>query len=492
MKTLKRRGLLAKAGALLAVAALAFGASPSYAQTVVTPTESDVIITKLEQGAGVNAEATGKPLDTAPNPIDGVTYQAYEVPLTKTSGSNEWQAEIAGITLEQAKTKLGTSPAVAYTGVTGTDTNPTGQVRWTMDRGLYLVRETSTPAGVVASPDFLVAVPMTDPGEPTKWLDEIYIYPKSDKVSAAMTVDNAADYSVGNTVTWTIKADIPQIRDTVDNDFLPTDKFEIVANFDSAGLLINEDDITIPGLTLKTHYDVDVDTTTTPGTTIVTVTLTDGGRDELVSLLDGGTSTIDVKVDAAVVQTVGEFTPTATIFAGSTDATGKAVDTSLAGVKYGKVTLTKKDQNDQLAKDAVFRVYTSETDAVAKNINFLKTALNSDGQWTTREDGTVILDGFRFSDYANGVTQVDEDGSLYQTYWLVEMTAPEGQQLLAEPISFAVTAVDTPLEVTNTANTNAFVLPLTGGTGTAMLTILGLGILAIVLFVARSRRNAEA
>src|SRR5690606_13879919 len=109
----------------------------------------------------------------------------------------------------------------------------------------------------------------------------IYVYPKSDKVSAAMIVDNAADYSVGNTVTWTINADIPQIRNTVDNTFLPTDKFEIVANFDSSGLLITERDITIPGLTLGTHYEVDVDTTTTSGTTIVTVTLTKDGRDEL-------------------------------------------------------------------------------------------------------------------------------------------------------------------------------------------------------------------
>lgn len=79
-------------------------------------------------------------------------------------------------------------------------------------------------------------------------------------------------------------------------------------------------------------------------------------------------------------------------------------------------------------------------------------------------------------------------------YWLAEVKAPEGQQLLAEPVNFTIDSFggEKTIDVNNTANTNAFVLPLTGGTGTALLTMLGLGILAIVVFVARARRNADA
>ena len=84
----------------------------------------------------------------------------------------------------------------------------------------------------------------------------------------------------------------------------------------------------------------------------------------------------------------------------------------------------------------------------------------------------------------------------FQTYWLVEVTALDGHQLLSEPIEFTVNAATTALTsqqtVENQENRNGFVLPLTGGMGTAFLTIGGLALLALVLIVARRRRETEA
>lgn len=122
----------------------------------------------------------------------------------------------------------------------------------------------------------------------------------------------------------------------------------------------------------------------------------------------------------------------------------------------------------------------------------MTTSSNSEGVWTTTADGSVRIEGLRYSYFANG--EVDNEGPLAQKYWLVETKALEGHQLLAEPIEFEVTSFDgsNVYTVTNSANTNGFVLPLTGGTGTALLTLLGVILLGVVLFVARTRRNSEA
>ena len=123
---------------------------------------------------------------------------------------------------------------------------------------------------------------------------------------------------------------------------------------------------------------------------------------------------------------------------------------------------------------------------------YLVPAGDAEGMFVTDSDGKVSLGGLRDSFWADGKA-VEKGATGYQKYWFAQISAPEGQQLLAEPVEFEIGGNDGgTLELTTPSTSNAFVLPLTGGTGTALLTILGLGILAIVLFVARSRRNAEA
>lgn len=450
------------------------------------------------QGPDENALTTGGKLDSLPSSaIPGVTYEAYAVPLEEEVGSNAWQAEIAGISVADATTKVGVDLKLIHSGLTG----PEGSLRWeNVSRGLYLIRETGTPEGVVASRDFLIAVPMTDPGNPSQWLDEIYVYPKSAKVSAEMTVENATDYSVGNTVTWTINADIPQIRDTATNDFLPTDRFAIEVPLTDAELLIEDkDSVLIDGLTAETHYEVELDKTASPGITTVWVTLTEDGRAKLVELLDEGQQKIDVTIDTRV-STVGEFNPGATIYVGDTNNESQA-DNTYAKVSYGNIKLKKSSTDENAAVNgAEFRVYltkdaaaarSSEEWTSAKPMGYLKTLEQSDGLWVTDEQGEVTIGGLRYSNLADGAAVGEAPG---MEYWLAEVKAPEGQQLLAEPVNFTIDSFggEKTIDVNNTANTNAFVLPLTGGTGTALLTMLGLGILAIVVFVARARRNADA
>lgn len=161
-------------------------------------------------------------------------------------------------------------------------------------------------------------------------------------------------------------------------------------------------------------------------------------------------------------------------------------------MKYGTYQLVKKSSDaNATAADlagAEFRVYLSEADALA-GTNAVTTKENPAGLWTTDNGGTVTVGGLRYSNWADGDTAT---GLKIQTYWLVETKALEGHQLLGEPVEFIVdenSATQTSQEIINAKTEGgAFELPLTGGTGTAMLTIGGVLLLAAVLVVARRRR----
>lgn len=496
----KKRGFLVKAAAVLTAVALTVGASPSHAQTTVKdmPTSSNVVITKLDQPTEAGDAADGTVQTPGGTPINGVTFEAYKVPLTAVDGTEAWQREIAGTSVSDASLAVNSAePAIMP--ISGT-TDVDGVIEWKdVPRGLYLVRETKTPSGVVASPDFLLAVPLTNPDDLDTWLDTIYVYPKNSVVSGTKTVENATDFVTGNIVTWTINADIPQIRNQ-DGSFLPTDRFEIWDTLTDTELTLedgaNSVKVIAPaGLTLGTHYTVDLDTTVA-GSTIAKVVFNSDGRDVLAASLPGSNEVI-VTLDT-IVNTVGEIDNVATVY--PSNDSDSSYSTDPVEVRYGNITLQKDStESDADLAGAEFKVYLSKDAALAKGSDNVKnwihsegTWTESDGIWTTGADGKVLIDGLRYSYFANG--EVDNEGPLAQKYWLVETKALDGHQLLAEPIEFEVTSFDGSNEytVTNSANTNGFVLPLTGGTGTALLTLLGVILLGVVLFVARTRRNSEA
>ncbi|GFK17613.1 SpaH/EbpB family LPXTG-anchored major pilin [Corynebacterium glutamicum] len=494
----KKRGFLVKAAAVLTAVALTVGASPSHAQeTTYGPESSNVVITKLDQPTEAGDAADGTDQTPDGTRINGVTFKAYKVPLTADEGTEAWQQEIAGTSVDAASLAVNNAePAITpLTGTTGADGASDGVINWNdVPRGLYLVRETATPSGVVSSPDFLLAVPLTNPDDLGTWLDTIYVYPKNSVVSGTKTVENATDFVTGNIVTWTINADIPQIRNQ-DGSFLPTDRFEIWDTLTDAELTLengaNSVKVIAPvGLTLDTHYEVDLDTTTVEGSTIAKVVFNSDGRDVLAASLPDSNKVI-VTLDT-IVNTVGEIDNKATVY--PSDDADSSYSTDPVEVRYGNITLQKDStESDADLEGAEFMVYLSEEAAIAQaDGTHVTTSSNSEGVWTTTADGSVRIEGLRYSYFANG--EVDNEGPLAQKYWLVETKALEGHQLLAEPIEFEVTSFDgsNVYTVTNSANTNGFVLPLTGGTGTALLTLLGVILLGVVLFVARTRRNSEA
>lgn len=515
MSNITKRGLLGAGAAALTAAALALGGAVAQAVTITPmPESSGLVITKLEQPEQNGSAATGLPQQSDLPVISGVGFEAFNVPLQHDPMTNEWQSEIGGTTLADAQQAVAGASA-DRSGVTDSD----GEIHWQsaapadkrdgadLEAGLWLIRETSTPAGVVPAGDFLVAVPLTHPNDGSAWLDTIYVYPKNHTVKGSKTVDNTGDFVVGNTVNWTITIDNPSPRDTGTGKYVPADKLEIVDELDDAYLTTPADGsgvklLSPEGLVRDTHYTVNVNSS--GGKSTVVVNFTAAGLAKLAE-----TPNTDVVMTLATkIEQSGVIENSARFSTSTTETTPSEITGT--SMKYGDYGLRKQSAGAPAEvtpslSGAQFMVFTSEEDAIAAK-NGDQAALEravkpnvtvpgydqATGTWTTDESGTVSITGLRYSGFADGEA-FGPDDDRYTTYWLVETRALADHQLLAAPAPFIIdedSATQDSEAIVNQYNSGGFLLPLTGGAGTALLTIAGLALLATVLLIARHRRNA--
>lgn len=522
MRRNNARRLLASLGAMVMTAALALGgATAANAQTFDdVPTSSDVVITKLEQPDAPGSPASGTPFtDFQPEAlIDGVTFEASLVPGTQAGGAqdigtNAGQQAAAATTVEEAQGLVAGEPDL--TGTTGANGNPSGQVSWDdLPRGLYLIEEdaASLPSGVSASEPFLLSVPLTDPTDRNSWLDTIYIYPKNSLVDGTKTVNNADALVAGSLVDWTIQTDIPLIPNALGDGFQAPDAYRVDDTLQNDQLELAaaaEESISVQigGQAVDSSYYevVEADVDDPASATRYQIEFNVTGLDELAAAANASDRPNQVEITfttrvlaSAIIENSAALYPDANAIS---EANPVVVPVVVA--RYGDLDVVKtttSDDADISLAGAEFRVYSDGTEALAKSDQYLTITMPNDPEyadgrdlWTTDEDGQLQISGLRHSNYADGET-LDPTDDRYQTYWLVEVTALEGHQLLPEPIEFTVGDEDSELvleEVDNQANTGGFELPLTGGMGTALLTIIGIAILVSVLFIARNRRNAE-
>ncbi len=512
----KKRGFLAAASAALTALALGFGGAASAAPNTPAnpPATSDVTITKLTQPDAVGAPADGgvqNPVPVGAEGIAGVTFDYYLIPGTNAGqpndiGTNTGQAWAAQQTVTSLAgsipgTATGSFPVTVASGETTVTDLP---------RGLYVVRERIVPAGVTPAADFVLAVPLTDSDNPTAWLEHIYVYPKNSKIAGSKSVVDGvganSNYVVGGKVSWTIKAQIPRIANDAagaTTRYKATDAFEIRDTLVDAQLTSTADDITVTspaGLEKgdnDDNKDYTVTSATADGETTWTIAFTATGREKLAAAVNNAANAEVVVGLVTTVQSVGTVTNEASIFPdGSSITSNNPLKTGGATIKYGNYQIVKKSSDNSVAgadlAGAEFKVYLTKSDALAAT-NAVTTKENPAGLWITGAGGNVTVGGLRYTNWADGAAANGTPKS--QTYWLVETKALEGHQLLGEPVEFVVddnSATQTSQEIINAKTSGGgFELPLTGGTGTAMLTIGGILLLAAVLVVARRRRVNE-
>ncbi|WP_162616394.1 SpaH/EbpB family LPXTG-anchored major pilin [Xylanimonas allomyrinae] len=345
--------------------------------------------------------------------------------------------------------------------------------------GVYLITETTYPQGAAPAAPFLVTVPMTDPTTDARWVYDIHVYPKNVVSTATKTVADATAATFKNPVVWTILGDIPDVD--------PIDGYKIVDKLDSA---LTYKDVTVsltgtgtPALTTDDYTAVYDQSTHT-----VTVTFEDTG---LATIANRSTEQVKVVIETEANKT-GEIPNTAIVYPNkpSFDITpgqpGGPIETPVVETKWGSVSIKKVAQGGQSGlAGAEFALYLSQADAQAG-----KDAIATDVSDVTT--GLVTFTGLRYSGWADGkAVGVGDPG--YRTYWLAETKAPDGFELLAQPIEVVVSDDDQEFEYTveNVPSRAGFTLPLTGGLGTATLMIAGVLLVSGSFLVGVRNRRAR-
>ena len=521
-----------------AALSLAF-ATPLALPGVVVPTamaqtastiKGDTATLTIHKYAGTTGErGTGEALNLAPakEPLDGATFTIQRLNLDIKSNA-AWK---------EVNKHQGDAAAFAEDKLVGEPTKKTtangGIIKFQGAVGFYLVQETAAPAGYTPNTKpFIVALPMTN-NEGSEWNYHVHVYPKNEKFVTEKTVKDDGQ-NVGDTITYNIDAKIP----AVDGESIKAMTFTDLMD---PRLTVAEDDIKIE---IVDAGDMNADITSNFTPTVTSgkganedqyYVYADGNERALKELAAAKKAHPEAKVRMVVPATVnnlgekdGEITNTAYVYAGAgqgdtkpdsgtpptpgDDDPGKTPEVK---TYMGKVQITKKNKDGDASsqKGAQFQVYKCTSNERVKTFGgsngsagtTIGEGLSLSGQdepdtFTADKDGLVTINGLHVQDFVDGeavdTSEAPLTGDSAQGYCLVETKAPEGYEMLPEPIFFQVAKdaakATTPLsfDIQDPDKNAGFELPLTGARGVILFALLGGGLLLLAGFV--SRRNKKA
>lgn len=419
---------------------------------------------------------TGQTNDGSVQTVTGTPMADVEFKITPIAGLNvrnfdDWvkysQLDLQALVKDGESNGYRLDTANVTTVTTGAD----GTAAPALPLGFYLVTETPAPGRTTISP-FLVALPLTINDQ---WSYDIHTYPKNQMISVDKTVQDAYAKS-GDTIAYTITGDVPA-ADPAKTGF---DRYVIVDR-QPQHITVNRDGV-------KVYID---DTELAAGD----FTVAQGGQagDTKISLTDSGLRKLwearvagEVKVRAEMKAVVGEIPVTGTDATAETNTAYLYFDSGTGDPddpqpddphdevvsRFGKLDLTKINEQGTPLEGAVFQLYRCEDDT--NNIVDGPLTVSGQDRWTTNAAGQLTITGLQVDDYRDGASAEDTFD-----YCLVEIEAPDGYELLPAPVPFEIksTAASAALEVTNVPENGGNFLPNTGAAGT-MAIIVGSAALA--------------
>ena len=404
-----------------------------------------------------------------------------------------------------------------------------------LNYGLYLLAKSALPSDATTDlVPFLVSVPMYVESESgADWTSTVYAYPKvrTGDVTISKTVDDqdTTTYedgdiyvNAGQTLKYTVTTTIPAaatgngsaneftsfvITDTNTGSTLNIDQSTVKVLLDGTPLTLTEDyTVVYPG--------------SQEGNSVLTITLTDtattGGLAELNKDLSSQ-QTITLTYDATVATDV----PFSTELTNTAKATyqrsgmAEAADTDTAAVElytYGiDLTKTLSDSGAIDENTISFELYKTNDGGTLSDP--VPVESGNGGYWVAKSATEPDTNTYTMYVGANG--KLNLYGLEPGTYYLTETATMDGYTRLDAPITIVIADGDSDgaatakvneadarvtdgvvyLSVENTKNQLGFTLPQTGGTGTLVVTAVGLGMLCagvILLVVYRRKGQADS
>ena len=489
---------------------------------------------KVTQATGTNP--TGEELTSTTGlgtPLSGAGYTLYKLTMpTLTSGqvlTDVYTSSISGdsgtvtITLAGGGTVQATAAKAAgesYTDATGTVVFGTGS---TLDQGYYLLVESTVPAGYTADDPTIISLPLTNAAG-TGYVYDVHVYPKNvSSIPITKTLDDTSQtYAVGDDIGFTIDAAF-QNDEAAPNTVNSIDDLKAGSNYG----VMRVTDTLVGSLVYKTstvHYLTETNkkilltpvadyTLTITGSKYVWE-LTNTGIDKIINneATEGKGVTLEINIQATVQISDEALTNQASSFVKKANATTDPINpppiTPPVVVPTGEVVVNKTMSDNTALAGAQFALATN-----AAATSFLLVDGTTVDNITSlaqlqAEIATRIAVGDTLKEIVVATTVVKGtqgyavfsglpyDKTAGTTYRLVEVAAPSGYQLKEAAVNADLPdGIDAGKLATVTATIKnyrtdevdpdnpKFSLPLTGGTGTLLFTIIGLLIMAATVIV---------
>ena len=473
---------------------------PVHGEVLVTP---DRILNILK----TTSEAEGK------KPLANISFEIYRVAELE-------QLERGEVTLGEKPTRediLRYQKQENLVATLTTDAQGMASYNFTENGqpdGAYLIVEQYSAATTGAIEPFFILIPgTTEDGSGHSY--SLFVSPKNisetgpDIKKDVTEIENNSDsFDVGQEHTWILRGGVPAgigsaqryaISDTLDYRLTYVKGSPVVKLFTKAGEELS--------MTDDTFYTLAEGTAVVDGRTVdqFSVSLTAKGMAYVAGNLGEGSHLPEIRVyyRAAINENagLGEQIPNqAHVDYLNSAGMDYDADSDIPEVHTGGIHLLKTDAEGNPLAGAELRIAREATEAELADESVVKQKLTVQGEVLD----VVFVDFLPQADLSG--EKVDrvvtgEDGKAsfcglaYGSYYLVETKAPGGYNLLTEPVAVQIDGEshlvtedkDPTVRIINTK----FVLPETGGTGTALFTVVGLLIIgsAAILIFMNSRKK---
>lgn len=306
-----------------------------------------------------------------------------------------------------------------------------------------------------------------------------------------VTVDKTADktsVTKNEKVTYTIKVDVPTYASqAVDKSFYVADLLPdgLTIDTDSIKVQIDGTDVNTAAYTLDTTATAEYTFKLSVDTAKYAASWSASGGKQLVitytaTLNDDDTTAVNTKETNKVTFDYSNYPYVANSHEQKTDT----VDVTTFAIKIDKYVDGAQSTKLAGAKFDLYRtVYPGETGVTIPHTSIQ--GIKLEGDKVTAADGSVTFEKYE----ANG-TNYD--------YYLVETQAPSGYNLLDNAVKVNFTDTDVAatagVYTVEVKNASGIQLPITGGTGTVIFTIIGIALMvgAVVLFVVSRKKAKES